>query len=241
MRSRYLSRRGYGKEIQKKAAKEDRDRIACRIGHRSIALVIAFCSRCGGEAPADPAVEAMAPAQTQPVAAAAAQPVAAGTAQSAAAPATPTPAPTPTPVPRCAHGRSPAWRNMTISTRTLRAISTSTASRRTAPPASSPTCSCKAPPSLAHGSPAIPTAGAMSRFPAWRERPARCSPSTPTTTTPTNTASSSATACFTARARPRATCSSSIKTATSACASIARTMTRRPWARSWWRRAFSIP
>ena len=65
----------------------------------AIALVIAFCSRCGGEAPADPAVEAMAPAQTQPVAAAAAQPVAAGTAQSAAAPATPTPAPTPTPVP----------------------------------------------------------------------------------------------------------------------------------------------
>ena len=65
----------------------------------AIALVIAFCSRCGGEAPADPAVDAMAPAQTQPVAAAAAQPVAAGTAQSAAAPATPTPAPTPTPVP----------------------------------------------------------------------------------------------------------------------------------------------
>lgn len=64
----------------------------------AIALVIAFCSRCGGEAPADPAVDAMAPAQTQPVAAAAAQPVAAGTAQSAAAPATPTPAPTPTPV-----------------------------------------------------------------------------------------------------------------------------------------------
>ena len=43
----------------------------------AIALVIAFCTRCGGEAPADPAVEAMAPAQTQPVAAAAAQPVAA--------------------------------------------------------------------------------------------------------------------------------------------------------------------
>ena len=59
----------------------------------AIALVIAFCSRCGGEAPADPAVEAMAPARTQPAATATAQPVAA-TPTPVAAPATPTPVPT---------------------------------------------------------------------------------------------------------------------------------------------------
>ena len=97
-----------GKVMQKRYRKRRQRRIGIALLIASaivvIALVIVFCSRCGGKAPADPSIEAMAPAQTpsaatvetpstaQPVAAVETRPAATET--PVAAPATPTPVPT---------------------------------------------------------------------------------------------------------------------------------------------------